>query len=62
LRNSITHQQLDEDTEVIGTNVEYALYQELGTSKMAAHPFLHPAAEGHTEEYKGIIVREMSKI
>ena len=62
LRNSITHQQLDEDTEVIGTNVEYAPYQELGTSKMAAHPFLRPAAEGHTEEYKAMIVREMSKI
>lgn len=24
LRNSITHQQLDEDTEIVGTNVEYA--------------------------------------
>ena len=29
---------------------------------MAAHPFLRPAAEGHSEEYKAIIVREMSKI
>lgn len=55
LRNSITHEQLDEDTEVIGTNVEYAPYQELGTSKMPAHPFLRPAAEGHGEEYKAII-------
>lgn len=24
LRNSITHQQYDENTEIIGTNVEYA--------------------------------------
>lgn len=24
LRNSITHQQLDEDTEIVATNVEYA--------------------------------------
>lgn len=24
LRNSITHQQYDEDTEIIGSNVEYA--------------------------------------
>ena len=24
LRNSITHQQMDENTEAIGTNVEYA--------------------------------------
>ena len=30
LRNSITHQQLDEDTEIVATNVEYAPYVELG--------------------------------
>ena len=30
LRNSITHQQEDEDTEVIGTNVDYAPHVELG--------------------------------
>ena len=30
LRNSITHDQLDEDTEVIGTAVKYSVYVELG--------------------------------
>ena len=30
LRNSITHQQLDEDTEIVATNVEYAPHVELG--------------------------------
>lgn len=30
LRNSITHQQLDENTEIIGTNVFYATPVELG--------------------------------
>lgn len=30
LRNSITHQQADESTELIGTNVSYAPYVELG--------------------------------
>lgn len=29
----------------IGASVEYAIYQELGTSKMAAHPFLIPSFE-----------------
>ena len=27
----------------VGTNVEYAPYVEMGTSKMAAQPFLYPA-------------------
>lgn len=30
LRNSITHKQIDNNTEVIGTNVSYAPYVELG--------------------------------
>ena len=30
LKNSITHKQLDNDTEIIGTNVKYAPYVELG--------------------------------
>lgn len=59
LRNSITHAQYDENTEVIGSNVEYAPYVELGTSRKGARPFLRPAAEGHTSEYKQIIEREM---
>lgn len=55
LRNSITHQRYDESTEVVGSNVEYAPYVELGTVRMKARPYLRPAAEGHGEEYKAII-------
>ena len=29
----------------VGPSVEYAIYQELGTSRMAARPFLIPAVE-----------------
>ena len=65
LRNSITHQQLDENTEIIGTNVEYAPYVELGHRKpngghVAPKPFLRPAAQNHSEEYKAVIERVMS--
>lgn len=60
LRNSITHQQYSDDTEVVGTNVEYAPYVELGTHKQKPQPFLRPAAEGHTAEYKNIIKAEMA--
>ena len=59
LRNSITHAQYDENTEVIGSNVEYAPYVELGTHKMAARPYLRPAAENHTAEYKAIVEKCM---
>ena len=55
LRNSITHGQLNENTEIIGTNVEYAPYVELGTVRMAARPYLRPAAENHTPEYKAVV-------
>lgn len=61
LRNSITHQQYDENTEIIGTNVEYAPYLELGTYRMAARPYLRPAAENHGEEYRRVIVSEYKK-
>lgn len=48
LRSSITN-EIGQDGEgllaVIGTDVEYAPYVELGTSKMAAQPFLLPALE-----------------
>lgn len=57
LRNSITHQQFDNDTEVIGSNVKYAPFVELGTYKMAARPFLRRAIAEHTAEYKAIISR-----
>ncbi len=55
LRNSITHQQESENVEVIGSNVSYAAFVELGTSKMSARPFLRPAAEGHAAEYAAIL-------
>lgn len=60
LRNSITHTvDEDEPSAYIGTNVEYAPYQELGTIHMAAHPFLKPAVSDHANEYRKIIEDEM---
>jgi len=48
LRSSITN-EIGQDGQglvvTIGTNVEYAPYVELGTSKMAAQPYLLPALE-----------------
>lgn len=39
----------------IGTNVEYAAYVELGTSRMAAQPYLKPAVNDHVNEYRDIL-------
>ena len=54
LRNSITHERGGEDYEIIGTNVEYAAYVEMGTSRQKAQPYLKPAVEDHVQEYKDI--------
>lgn len=60
LRNSITHTvDEDEPAAYIGTNVEYAPYQELGTIHMKAQPFLKPAVADHASEYRKIIENEL---
>ena len=62
LRNSISHAS-DSDSAYIGTNVEYAPYQELGTYKMTAanggKGFLQPAISEHVSEYQDIIESTM---
>lgn len=56
LRNSITYAvDTGEKAVYIGTNVEYAPYVELGTSRQKAQPFLRPAATEHSEQYKRIM-------
>ena len=55
LRNSITHTTEEETTVVIGTNVEYAPYVELGTVRMKPKPYLKPAIENYKDEYKNVV-------
>lgn len=43
----------------LGTNVEYAPYVEMGTSRTAAQPFIEPAMSDHTSQYKEIIERHL---
>lgn len=64
LRNSITH-QVDSSAFVnkviVGTNVEYGKYVELGTYKMTARPFIKPSIQDHISEYQSIIENELRK-
>lgn len=64
LQNSITNRIDTRDNSVtIGTNVEYAPYQELGTSKMQAanggKGFMRPAIQDHLAEFKNIFENEL---
>lgn len=62
LRNSISHGMSDENTVDIGTDVEYAIYQELGTSRgIAPKLYLTNGVRSHISEYKQIIEEEFRK-
>ena len=58
LRNSISH-SVDGEAVYIGSNVEYAPYVELGTSRAKAHHMLQKAATEHTDEYKRLMEDSM---
>lgn len=62
LRNSITH-AVDSagDAVYVGTDVEYAPYVEMGTSRTAAQPFLRPAATEHGSTYRSILKRNLEE-
>ena len=53
LKRSI-NRRIEKRKAVIGTNIEYAPYVEMGTSKMSARPFLRPALEANWGKIKRI--------
>lgn len=60
LRGSIAHEVDAAGGAVyIGTNVEYAPYVELGTSRQKAQPFLRPAASEHGEQYRQVLKKAL---
>lgn len=54
LKNSITHTQKGKETEIVGSNVEYAPYVEAGTSRPKPKRFLYKAVFNHMDTYKEI--------
>lgn len=61
LRGSITHTH-DDESAYIGTNVEYAPYVELGTSRRTAKPYLKPAVQNNKDVFKKIIDEEFADL
>ena len=48
-------------TSTVYTNVEYALYQEMGTVNMAAHPYMMPALNANKNVFPYLAKRELNK-
>lgn len=62
LRNSITHKETENAT-MIGSNVEYAAAQELGTSRgITPLHYLLNAVANHTGEYKNVIIDSLKNV
>lgn len=74
LRNSITYRlggggyafpgygaevSAHEHAVSVGSDVEYAAYVELGTSRTKAQPFLRPAAADYADEYRRMVEEHM---
>lgn len=56
LRNSISYAVDDSElVAYIGTNIPYAIYQELGTSRIAGKHYLQFGATAHAEEYRALL-------
>ncbi len=60
LRGSITSQAAGTHCD-IGTNVEYGIYQEFGTYKMRAQPFLVPGLKNKEGEVVELIADAIRK-
>lgn len=54
--------QKGEHCVYIGTNVFYAVYNEMGTVRMAARPYLKPALMDHIDDYKTIFIEYLEKL
>lgn len=63
LKNSISHAVVEGENAVyIGTNVEYAPYQEFGTSRgIKGKHFLQFGATAHQAEYKSLLEQHLKE-
>ncbi len=63
LSNSIaTEFENDGFTAIVAPHVHYAIYQEMGTYKMAPHPYLKPAAEEVEPKFRQAIEKVLDTV
>lgn len=62
LKNSIHNWKRGEMEHAVGDGVEYGIFQELGTNKMSAHPFLIPALRKAVQQITDAVAKEFGKI
>ena len=51
---------VDDLTAIVAVGAEYGLYVEMGTSRMAAQPYLGPAAEGQRQAFEQAMQKVLS--
>ena len=63
LKNSIDHAVVESEKAVyIGTNVDYAPYQEFGTSRgIPGKHFIQFGATAHAQEYKDLLEEQLKE-
>ena len=64
LVQSLTHgtdvvYSADSVTGIVGTSAYYAIYQEMGTVNMAAHPYMMPALNANKSTFEQLARKEL---
>ncbi len=62
LKNSLGPTRVKELEYQVGDHVEYGIYVELGTHKMAARPFLVPALRKAIQQICDAVEKEFAKV
>lgn len=62
LKQSIGAVPVSSNEVHVGSGLDYSIYQEYGTSRMAAQPFLTPAFMQSESTFKARLVEEIRKI
>lgn len=57
----IQNEKPEQNAVYIGTNVPYAEYQEMGTSKSPAHHFIQFGMTAHRDEYKKMLEEKLKE-